>query len=58
MGEVTNAHRPTEPYIGTITITRYMDVLATSEDAAEKLILREMTRQHGQDARLTKIQKG
>jgi hypothetical protein len=51
-------NRPTQEYIATITIVRYMDVRATSKESATRMVLREMPRLHGQEARLTKIQRG
>ena len=55
---MANSNMPTVPWIVTVTITRYMDVNASSREAAERLAQRDLTRLHGSDARITAVQKG
>ncbi len=55
---VANSNLPSQDWIATITIVRYEDVRASSKEAAEKLIARELVRNHGPEARITRIEKG
>ena len=55
---MANAHRPTEPYIVTIKLTRYADVMASSEEAAHRLVARELVRNYGPAARITNVERG
>lgn len=55
---MANANKPSEDYIATIEIIRYVDVRASSPEAARAIVQRDLSRHHGATARIKTIQKG